>query len=189
VRLEVARDGDAASLVHDGAVVASARPASLVVEAPPPVGLDEACAASTRFAWEHDHPFPTCFGCGPERAEGEGLRIFPGPVVGRGLVAAPWIPAPALAGPDGAVAPEFLWAAMDCPTVWAQPALDDYADRPAALGRMVGRTIGSVAIGERCVVIGWPLAAEGRRTTAGAAVFGRDGELRAEAEAVWIRLR
>ena len=26
------------------------------------------------------HPFPTCFACGPDRAEGDGLRIFPGPV-------------------------------------------------------------------------------------------------------------
>ena len=26
------------------------------------------------------HPFPTCFACGTDREEGDGLRIFPGPV-------------------------------------------------------------------------------------------------------------
>ena len=43
-----------------------------------------------------NHPFPTCFACGPDRAEGDGLRIFPGPVGGasgdRGYVASLWVP-------------------------------------------------------------------------------------------------
>ena len=35
----------------------------------------------------HDHRYPTCFVCGPERAQGDGLRIFTGPVEDKSLVA------------------------------------------------------------------------------------------------------
>src|ERR687897_904794 len=61
VELTVAHDDGGASLLHDDAVVASARPASVALDGPPPVGVQEATAASGRFAWAHDHPFPTCF--------------------------------------------------------------------------------------------------------------------------------
>src|SRR5215216_6315105 len=60
VELRVRRDGAAASLLDGGDVVASARPATLAVHGPPPVGVEEAGAAAERFAWKHDHPFPTC---------------------------------------------------------------------------------------------------------------------------------
>src|SRR5829696_5493150 len=65
VELRVAHEDGIASLLDGDAVVASARPAALEIDGPPPAGHDEATAASQRFVWEHDHPFPTCFGCGP----------------------------------------------------------------------------------------------------------------------------
>ena len=47
-----------------------------------------------------DHPFPRCFACGPDRDEGDGLRIFPGPVgAERGYVASLRVPQPDHAGP------------------------------------------------------------------------------------------
>lgn len=186
--LDVVSDDGALRVLDGGAIVAEGRPFADDIRVPVGISFEEAGVASRRYKGFGRHRFPMCFGCGPERSEGQGLRIFPGPVEGRDLVAAPWIPTPGLAGAHGAVAPEFLWAALDCPTVWAHPALADYADRPAALGRMVGRAVGSIAVGERCVVIGWPLGSDGRKSTAGAAVFGEDGSLRAAAEAVWIRL-
>ena len=106
VVLDVAREGPAASLLHGGQVVASARPAELELSGPPPVGLQHAAAAATRFAWEHDHPFPTCFGCGPERDASDALCLFTGPV-GDGRFAVPWTP-PAWVGQDGAVDPLFV---------------------------------------------------------------------------------
>ena len=60
------------------------------------VTLDEARAAEAEYAGHRSHPFPSCFSCGPDREEGDGLRIFPGPV-GEGRVAATWTPAPSLA--------------------------------------------------------------------------------------------
>ena len=62
------------------------------------------------------HPYPACFVCGPTRDEGDGLRIFPGPVEGRELYAAPWTPDDSVADDEGIVRPEFVWAALDCPS-------------------------------------------------------------------------
>jgi hypothetical protein len=54
------------------------------------------------------------------------------------------------------------------------------------LGRITARLAGRVRVGERCVVIGWPIGAEGRKRFAGTAVFGADGALRGIARAVWF---
>ena len=45
-----------------------------------PVSPAEARAAEASYAGLSFHPFPTCFACGVGRAEGDGLRIFPGRV-------------------------------------------------------------------------------------------------------------
>ena len=57
------------------------------------VAPDVAAEAMLGYPGLGNHPFPTCFACGPDRAEGDGLRIFPGPVGGdRGHVASLWVP-------------------------------------------------------------------------------------------------
>ena len=43
--------------------------------------------------------------------------------------------------------------------------------------------------GERCVVIGWPLGADGRKLFAGTALVGEDGDTLARACQVWIEPR
>jgi len=177
----VRRDGAAALL--DGAdVVAEARPAELSLEAPPPVGLDEAAAASERFAWEHDHPFPTCFGCGPERDPGDALCLFCGPV-GDGRFAVPWTP-PAWTGGEQ-VDRVFAWAALDCPS--SAPAHDTIA-APVVLGRLTVALDAPIAIGEPHVIQAWLERSEGRRRHTAAAIFTAAGERRAAARAVWVEL-
>ena len=52
----------------------------------------QAEAVSHRYPGFERHAFPTCFVCGPERQDGDGLRIFAAPVEARDVVAAPWIP-------------------------------------------------------------------------------------------------
>src|SRR5690349_11255549 len=42
--------------------------------------LDQAQQAASISPAFANHPFPTCFTCGPEREVGDGLRIFPGPL-------------------------------------------------------------------------------------------------------------
>ena len=94
-----------------------------VGEVPPDVAAD----AMLRYPGLGRHPFPTCFACGPDRAEGDGLRIFPGPVGGdRGHVASLWVPQPAHAESSDLVdgvqrcGLATTWAALDCVGGWSE---------------------------------------------------------------------
>jgi acyl-CoA thioesterase FadM len=100
------------------------------------------------------------------------------------VVAAPWLPADSLAGDDGKVAVEFLWAALDCPGYFAVSG----GRRTMVLGEMQAHVDRSVHLGEPCTVIGWRIGTEGRRHFAGTAVFDEDGELCARARATWVEI-
>jgi hypothetical protein len=56
------------------------------------------------------------------------------------------------------------------------------------LGRLTAEITRRLAPGERCVLIAWPLALEGRRGSSGTALFGADGALVGRARATWISL-
>ena len=180
------RDAEAGVALHDGdVVIAQARPAELSIEAPAPPSFDEAEAASQNFQGSSVHPFPACFVCGPERAPGDGLRIFPGPIAGGETVAGPWIPDPSLAGANGTVAPEFIWAALDCPGAFAFQV-------PAAGGMLLGelqvQLLGEVAAGERCVIVASELSHRGRKHQTASALFGESGNCRGLGLGIWIEL-
>ena len=179
---------DGARLVHDGNLVARGRPiADLQLAVPAPVGMSEAIVAAERSPLHHAHPFPTCFVCGPERSEGDALRIIPGPVEGRELVAAPWTPDESLAPEGGPVADRFCWAALDCPSGNALMLLDDVGT--AVLGTLAVRVVSEIEPGRDYVVAGWPLARDGRKVDTASVLFTADGEPAAMARARWIELR
>src|SRR5258707_12844377 len=81
-QLDVIATDDGLWELRDGAtVVATGRPASLELTRLEKASFDEACAAELLTPIKpHEHPLPTCFVCGPERAQGDGLRIFAGPL-------------------------------------------------------------------------------------------------------------
>lgn len=174
--------GDTVVLREGNDVVVEARPARLALDVPPAPSFEDAEAMSRRFAGFASHAFPACFVCGPVRAPGDGLRIFPGGAPDDGLVSAPWIPDRSLAGTGGRVSPEFLWAALDCPGYFA------VADpgEPALLGRMTAEVEAGVAPGERCVVVAWPIARSGRKLTAGTALYDASGTLCGRSLQTWI---
>ena len=180
--LAVTQDGSAVSVSDGGAVVASASPATVELQPPPPPPLDEAAAASRRFTGFTRHIFPGCFVCGPERGEGDGLRIFPGELRD-GIVAAPWTPSPDLCGADGTVRPEFVWAALDCPGYFAVQSNAG----PAVLGRLAVRIVETARCGEPLIVLGWPIESSGRKHRAGTALYAA-GALKAVALATWISI-
>jgi hypothetical protein len=185
VPLEVARlPGDVIELRHGDARIAQARPAELSLEPPLVPTYEEALDASRRYEGFTDHPFPTCFVCGPQRARGDGLRIFAGPLAGRPtLVASPWTPDASLDRGDGKVRPEFMSAAMDCPGCFAVTL----AGRGSMLlGEFTAHVDRCVHIDEPCTVLGWHIASNGRKHEAGTALFDEDGELCARAKALWI---
>lgn len=184
------RDGHTVLLDGD-TVVAEARPTDVDVTPPAPVAYDAAVDALGRFdldGYAATHAFPTCFTCGPGRPPGEGLHIFPAPVDGRPhLVACPWEPDASHAGPDGLVADEILWAALDCPSglVWI---VGDPPTGPAVLGQFAVSIRRRPAPGEPLVVAGWRTEADGRKLHAGSALWDADGDLLATGQATWIRL-
>jgi hypothetical protein len=194
--LQVAhREGGRLELLHDTHVIASAEPAQLELEVPPPPGYVEALEASRHYAGFVAHAFPACFVCGPERPRGDGLRIFAGPLAGTAAgaaagggaatVAAPWVPDVALGLDDHKVRPEFMWAALDCPGYFAARS-----DRvPMLLGEFTAHVDRRVHVDEPCVIIGWRVSVTGRKYEVGTALFDEDGELCAKARAVWIEPR
>lgn len=179
--------GDAvATLSENDSVVVTAASEAVEVDVPAPPSLQEAREAEPRFTGLSRHIFPGCFVCGPERGAGDGMRIFPGPVGGPAKqVAATWSPDESLAGDDGLVRPEFLWAALDCPGYFAA---EDKAGL-ALLGRMSATIHRPVRAGEELVVTGWPIASEGRKHRVGSALHDSNSELVAAATATWITLK
>jgi len=180
---------DGGAVVRDGdRVIAEAKPTTLALEVPAPVGFDEAVRASRGYPWFEGHPYPTCFVCGPERTAGDGLRIFPGAVEGRDVAAAPWVPDASLAGDDGLVRPAFLWAALDCPSWFGFGCLHPF-DGMVLLGRLAARIVARPRAGDRCVAMGWLIARDGRKIHCGSAIHTDGGALLAVGKATWIALK
>jgi acyl-coenzyme A thioesterase PaaI-like protein len=178
---------DGPDLVAEGVRV----PGGVATDPPSPVSIQvaRAAGASSRLRfYPSEHPFPTCFVCGPDRRPGDGLRIIVGRVAGRDLSADVWHPSPGLAHSDGTIRPEFLWAALDC-AGGIGAAGDSFNCQPYVLGRLSARLLGPVTAGEPHVVVGWRLATEGRKIMAGSALFTAGGQAVAVARATWIRLR
>jgi hypothetical protein len=123
--------------------------------------------------------------CGPQRDPGDGLRIFPGPVEGRDLVACPWTPDPSLASALGAIRPEFLWAALDCPGGFAFSWSDEGT---VLLGELHVELRGEVSVGERCMLVAWELAREGRKHHTASALFGESGTCTGIGIGTWFEI-
>jgi len=169
-------------LSDGGTVLARAAAATLQLEPPAPPSFAEAQWASERYLGFTEHAAPDCFVCGPAREWGDGLAIFPGPLPGRHLVAAPWAPDPTLFDKRGTVCPEFVWAALDCPTGFA--LLEAFGRRRVVLSQLTASLLRPLEVGARWIVIGWPFAAEGRHLLGASAIFSERGELHALAAAV-----
>jgi hypothetical protein len=177
--LEVVGDDGAVRLLDGETLVAEAVETNLDLAAPEPVDVGAAERAAARYPGFERHAFPTCFVCGPDRVEGDGLRIFAGPVEGRDAFAAPWV------APDD-VRQELIWAALDCPGAIAV----GFPDRgETVLGQFAARVDRVPSPGDRCVVVAWPLGEEGRKLYAGTALFSEAGEPLAVARATWIEPR
>jgi hypothetical protein len=189
VPLEVTSDATGSlELSHGGQILARADPVlPTMFELPVPQPPDylQALDASRHFIGFGRHAFPNCFVCGPDRARGDGLRIFAGALPGHEQVAATWVPEASLSAGDGKVRPEFMSAALDCPGYFA--ARNDAV--PMLLGAYAVHVDRCVHIDEPCIVIGWKIAANGRKHQVGTALFDYDGDLCARAWALWIEPR
>lgn len=179
--LALVREEERICLLDGDLLVAECRAGRADLDPAAPPSFDQAEAAARRYPGFVRHAFPTCFVCGPERVDG--LRIFAGPLEGRDVVAAPWIPAASLGDTGGRVSEELVWAALDCPGAFAV----GFSERgETVLGRMAARIDARPQVGERHVVVAWPLGEEGRKLYAGTALFTERGELLGIARQTWI---
>jgi hypothetical protein len=200
LRLETA--GETAQLLDRDTLLAEARPEKAAQDAqegvhdgpqagtpdlPPAPGADAVAAAAGRFPGLDDHIYPNCFVCGPLRAAGDGLRIFAGPVAGERFLAAPWRPDPALADETGHVAPEFVWAALDCPGAFAISA--EGGPQDTLLGRMTAAVTRAAQPGEALTVVARAAGSERRKHFAVTGLLDADGTPIAWSRQTWIALR
>jgi len=172
----------------DGGLIGRAQAAdpAILPTPPAPPSLEAARGAGALCLGLAQRIHPICFTCGPERQDGDGLRVFPGRLEGapHGHVACVWTPDAAFADADGLIPDEIVWAALDCPGFFAW--VETAGRHGALLGTMTGEVIRAPAAGEPAIVLAWPLAREGRKETAGVALFTAEGELLARGHQVWI---
>lgn len=173
--------------MYDGdTLVASGSSAPCDLDVPAPPSEEEALKAMNNFPCYEGHAFPTCFVCGPEREQHDGLELFPGPVPGSAsLWACVWRPAANLLDDDANIRPEILWSALDCPGYFA--AMDGNL-RPALLGELSGELHTPVPGAGPLVVYAWLIGRDGRKFYAGTAI-AHGGEVVARATSTWIELK
>jgi hypothetical protein len=167
--------GQGVEVLDGDRVVASVVPAPEPPAALDPVPAQAARDASTGYPGFVDHPFPTCYVCGPQR--NDGLRVFPGPV-GEGRSAAIWrVPQD--------VRPETVWAALDCPGGWTITA----PGRRYVLGRMTCAVRSVPAPGNECVVVGQLAGIDGRKAHVHTALYhAAGGPPLATATSIWFAI-
>lgn len=186
VPFEIHRTGEGVQAVYQGDLIAEAWPATgLDLEVPEPPTFAEAERASTRFAGFRSHRFRSCFVCGVDRAPGDGLRLFAGPVDGRDLVACPWVPGAALSDDGQTIRPVFLWSALDCPGGFSFPHPESGT---ILLGELTAELMAPLAIGEPTVIVGWQVRREGRKHWTGTALFSPDGACHGRAGGLWFEV-
>ncbi|MCW2830050.1 MAG: hypothetical protein JWP31_742 [Aeromicrobium sp.] len=182
VALSWERDGDMVRLLTaGGAVVGEAAPGAFVRDAPALPALDQAAAGREAYPGFHLHPFARCFTCGTARDEGDGLRLFAGPI-GGDRTAGTWTPHEAFGHEDGLLDLPTTWAALDCPGGWAA----DFTQQTMLLGRMTAEVVRRPRAGEPHVAVGQLSGRDGRKFFTDTALYTEGGELLGRAEQVWI---
>ena len=193
---ETSAAGEEAGVVasYDGRPVLRARCSHERLVDVEPVAPADARAAMTTYHGLGSHPFPTCFACGTGRADGDGLRIFPGRVAdqeGLARVAATWTPEPSVAEDFHSYGDErpraslpVTWAALDCVGGWA----GDLEERLMVLARMSARIDSLPEIGEEHVVVGLGRGREGRKAWTSATLYDADGRVVGTAEHLWVEV-
>jgi hypothetical protein len=181
-------DGDEAELRdRAGDVVATARPTDVDVDPIEPVTHAEAAAAEASYLWfEHDHPFPTCFACGPDRAPGDGWRIFGGATTKADAVASRATCPPDLVDDDGLVPPLQVWSALDCITAAPLALVIDEPGAPFVLGSYAVDLLDDVPA-HGLVAMSWPLSLDGRKFRSAGALYSGTTPV-AVSTATWIQL-
>ena len=165
------------------ALILSARPDTVTLTPPAPPSLETARkAAANPTSFGAGGP-STCFVCGRNRAESDGLHIHCGRI-DETHAASVWRPHETFCDADGTVRPEYIWAALDCPGGFSLPL----SDTTYLLGEMNAVLHRPVRNGGEIIVHAWHAWSDGRKHFAGTALHAADGTLLAQADTLWIEL-
>jgi len=183
--LDVLSTADGAVELRDGETLVAESHSVPALDDEPPVrpSVAEAADAQTRHPYLNvDHPFSHCFVCGCKREDGLGLHF--GPLADHPAVnAAVLRPGGDVPTESGFLAPEILWAVLDCPSY--APALYDTVSLLASLSVEIER---DVSPDETLVAVGWALDSDGRKHRTASALLGEDGATVARGRALWIEM-
>lgn len=170
-------------LTAGGAVIGTAVPGAFTDDPAPRITATEAAAGYDAYLGHDQHPFERCFTCGTARDEGDGLRLFTGPIADD-RTAAPWHVHEAFADVDGTVSAPITWAALDCPGGWTA----GFPETVLLLGRMTAEITRRPTAGENLLATGWLRHQDGRKRNTSTALYTADGELVGRSEQVWISI-
>ncbi|PJZ27642.1 hypothetical protein [Leptospira kmetyi] len=134
------------------------------------------------------HPFPTCFVCGPNRNHEDGMRIFPAKISDQvgftHLHGAFWNPWKDLSGTDGNVRNEIVWAALDCPGGFAVSYVEPTL---IVLAKLRGRLLEPIFPEVPYAILSWEIGRNRRQRIAGTAIYRiEDRKCVAYSEALWM---
>ncbi len=183
VAVEIKVDGEGAALNHGDILLAEGITAELDLSCPAPPSWEDAGPAMRNFTGFGPNVANNCVVCAPRRGGHDGYGVYPGLVDGRDIVASQWQPKSWLGDGQGMVTRLHMWLALDCAGHFS---IFDAAER-AFLGRMTGEVIGQARVGEKCIVIGWPIGLEGRKGFAGTAIYAEDGRLLGRTQQIIIK--
>jgi hypothetical protein len=177
--------GPAIELWAGDDMVASAWLGDLSLEVPAPPTPEEV-ELTRPMHMDPEYRYPKgCFVCGPERDFGDGMRVFPGPVEGRCMVAGTWLPDESLADESDLVAPHFVWSALDCPGGLSSPPRPGHT---ALLGQFAAQQLAPIKTKEKYTVIGWGMDHQGRKRLTGSAIFDSADRCVGKALGTWIEV-
>ena len=164
--------------------ILTARPGGVTLTPPAPPSMEAALkAAANPTSFGAGGP-STCFVCGRNRKDGEGLHIHCGRLGDTLEAASVWTPHANFDDGTGHVRPEYIWAALDCPGGFALPLIET----TYLLGEMTAAIHRPVPIGEPVIVHAWHEWSDGRKHFAGTSLHAADGTLLAQADTLWIGL-
>ncbi|XDD49649.1 hypothetical protein AB3N59_14790 [Leptospira sp. WS92.C1] len=175
--------------ISSGVVAVEAEPApDFKLDLPKPMSQEIIMQASKDYLGFIKHPFPSCFVCGPERKDKDGMRIFSGKVTDqpgfKHLHGANWDPWRELGDESGFVRKEIVWAALDCPGGFAVSTEDP---QMIVLVKLTGRILSSIRVEESYRILSWEIHRNRRARTAGTAIFqSQDDVCVAYSEGVWM---
>lgn len=195
--MDLTRIGEIYQMTHEGVLIATAE-----LTDPPMCDLAPVNLATARAAAELGYAlrcqsdvFTTCFVCGQDRAENDGLRLFAGMPPDQNIdgslqpVAVAWTPFAGLASDGVNVDEAHIWAAMDCPSAAAINNMG--APREplhCLLGRFRNAVIRAPRVGEDCVITAQMTGRDGRKIYCDVALFSAMGEMMAQGKTTWIEL-